>query len=596
MAVAATLLAALPTLIAWASAPPGAAYLGHQLNLDDHMVYSAWAHQAMEGRILFENRFTTDPQPGLTVHLYFLVVGWLAKATGLVLALTLARLALTFVFVRFLGRFLVELGLSVFSAKFALLLSCFGAGVGFLMWERFGQAAVNAPAGLASLLGGGSPIDVWQPEAFVFPSMLTNGLFMAALCLMVAVLRACWRAREGWAAVPGGAAAFLVLMNIHSYDALLLFLAVLAWFAGMAAQRTADWRWFGRVAAIGLGAAPAAAWFVHVLANDPVFQARAATPTYSPAFAQVLAGILPAVLLAVAGLLAKPRRLPRAAGLSALALFALLWPLLGGAAESSRLTPVEWALVYLAAAAIAAIGAGKDRAQGLLLAWALVGVVALYFPAPFQRKLAMGMIVPWAILAGVGVPALVDRLERSTRNLVSALCLVATCATSIMWLQREIGFVRDDVSRTGVHSVFASRDVVRILDHLRAEPGRTVVLAMPGVPDRKGNGEFGRPVIPDLNAVLTGMAGAVTYAGHWSETPDYTKRRNRLTAVFLARTPEEDRQALLDETKADFVVQPNPEAFSSVGDGGGASLIADLSAYGVVVYRGNQFWLVRIIR
>src|SRR4051812_26682055 len=66
--------AALPTTIIWLATSPGSSYLGIQYNLDDHMVYAAWMRQAMDGHILFDNRFATDPQPRLTVHLYFLVL------------------------------------------------------------------------------------------------------------------------------------------------------------------------------------------------------------------------------------------------------------------------------------------------------------------------------------------------------------------------------------------------------------------------------------------------------------------------------------------------------------------------------------------
>jgi arabinosyltransferase C len=230
----------------------------------------------------------------------------------------------------------------------------------------------------------------------------------------------------------------------------------------------------------------------------------------------------------------------------------------------------------------------------LIVAWALVGSAALYFPAPFQRKLAMGLAVPWAVCAALGLATVLERLERSSRNMVAALALAATCATSLLWLQRELIFVRDDVARTAVHSVFYSRDARRIIDLVGAEQGRKVVLAMPGVMNATGPASFGRPTIPDLNAVMSGMAGATTYAGHWSETPDYADRRNRLTKAFLARTPDSERAALLQETGAAYVVQPNPAAFQAVEASGSSSLIADFRPFGELVYEGSQLWLVRV--
>jgi arabinosyltransferase C len=90
-ALAITILVALPTLYCFLIRPDGSLYLGLQYNLDDHMVYAGWMKQAMEGHITFENRFTTDPQPGLTLHLYYLGLGWVAKLAGIPLTMTLAR-------------------------------------------------------------------------------------------------------------------------------------------------------------------------------------------------------------------------------------------------------------------------------------------------------------------------------------------------------------------------------------------------------------------------------------------------------------------------------------------------------------------------
>lgn len=596
LALAAVLLAAIPFLVGLMSLPPGSTYLGHQLNLDDQMVYAAWMHQAMDGKVLFENLFTTDPQPRLTFHLLFLVMGWIAKATGIVAAMAIVRLALTYAFVRLLGRFLVELGLPVFTAKFALVLACFGGGIGYLMWERFGEAARHSPEVLAKLTGGRAPIDVWQPEAFVYPSMLTNALFMAALCLMLVVLRQVWRARESWSAVPLGALAYCVLMNVHSYDALLLFLVTVVWFVGLAASRQATWVWFVRVAVIGLGAAPAAAWFLYVLSQDAVFQARAATPTFAASFPQVALGVLPSLLLALASVFGSSAKRALLGGLVASALVGVMWFALPGGTEAMQLDPVTWSVFFAAAVGAVVLSAGQDRARTLLLSWALVAVTAPYFPAMFQRKLSMGLVVPWAVLAAFGLTALVERVERSSRNIVSALGLVVACASSILWLERELSFIRDDVSRTSMHSVYFSQDATRIIETLAKVKGRKVVLAMPGVANSDGPADFGRPIISDLNPVLSGMAGATTFAGHWSETPDYVARRMRLTALFLAGTRPEEQEAVVRESGADYIVQPNPEAFLAVKGDAGSSVLADLSRFGIKAYTGSQLWLIKVRR
>ena len=78
-------------------------YLGYQYNTDDHMVYSAWMRQAMDGRFFFDNRFTLDAQPGLTVHVYFFVLGLIAKFLGIATTVTIARALLSGLFVWLAG-------------------------------------------------------------------------------------------------------------------------------------------------------------------------------------------------------------------------------------------------------------------------------------------------------------------------------------------------------------------------------------------------------------------------------------------------------------------------------------------------------------
>ena len=186
LALAVTLLVALPTLYCFAIKPAGYSYLGIQYNLDDHMVYAGWMRQAMEGHLTFENRFTTDPQPGLTLHLYFLLLGWIAKIAGIPLTMTLARLGFTYLSVILLGRLVEFVTDRTYPRKLALALSVVGGGIGFLVWHNFGTAIVKPNNDfLAGMLLSRLPVDIWQPEGFFLSSAFTNSLFMVSLCLIL---------------------------------------------------------------------------------------------------------------------------------------------------------------------------------------------------------------------------------------------------------------------------------------------------------------------------------------------------------------------------------------------------------------------------
>lgn len=588
VAIAATLISALPTLLGWMVTPPGQQFLGHPYNLDDHMVYSAWMRQAMDGALFFDNRFAIDDQPRLTFHLYFLLLGWVAKGVGLVAASTLARMAFTFLFVFLLARLCSRLTQDVFVAKLMITLTMLGGGIGFLMWRPFG---VDLPDGspFQSALQGGLPIDVWQPEAFVFPSLLTNGLFMVSLCLMVGIMLAVLGSRDDRRAILPGLLMMLVLMNIHSYDVALIGMVLVAFLVAQVAARAIDWAWLGRATLIVSGALPAAAWFWYVLRNDPVFQARAATETYTRGFRATVAGLLPMALLAfpgwastVTGRIGWKRILP-ATGLL-LGLTVLAEP----AANRYWMGLSVWIAVFVLAIAAAAALASANPALNLVTSWATVSLVAPYFPGLFQRKLAMGIAIPWCLLAAFGIAWCLRHLDRGARNLATALAILIVSASSMLWLQRLLKLERDNVSNTTVHALYLPRDMVQVVRYLDAGSGRRVVFAPPGIPAPLDDGSgFASPAIPDWNPVLSGLTGVYSYAGHWSETPQYAQRRSRLWRDFYnPAAPDAQRRQMLRDIRPTYVLGMKPD----VSQG----MLTDVRNLGEVVVEGATYVLVKI--
>ena len=450
MALLLSVLILVPTLIGLALKPAGL-YLGIQYNFDDHMVYAGWMRQAMEGRILFENRFTTDPQPGLTLHLYFLILGWIAKVVGIPVAMHAARVGFTYLSVILLGRLLEAVSNDTFQRKIALALAIFGGGLGFTVWHNFGVAIVKPVGGpLAGWMLSRLPTDVWQPEGYFFYSALTNSLFMVSLCLILGTFLNVLQAKENKAAILRGALCFGVLMNIHSYDVLLVSLVMLGVPVALFKSETLSKQWVLRALMIALGAVPFALWFVYVLKNDPVFQARAATLTYSPNFRQLIFGFIPLIFFGFFALGKTTKS--QQAGLLALAL--LIVGLFTYAAnpeflkDGYFLTPVTFGICFVGILTIIYLQRQNHAAFAIILCWALVGLIAPYFPALFQRKLTMMLGIPWGILAGMGIANLIALRERGQRNLLSSLVIPICSATGIQWVQREITLARNNVSNT----------------------------------------------------------------------------------------------------------------------------------------------------
>ncbi len=585
-AIAITVLVAIPTLYCFAIRPAGYSYFGIQYNLDDHMVYAGWMKQAMEGHFTFENRFTTDQQPGLTLHLYFLVLGWVAKLTGIPVAMTLARLGFTFLAVILLGRLIEFVTERIYPRKLALALAVVGGGIGFSVWHNFGRI-LELPANpfLKDLLLSRQPVDIWQPEGFFLYSAITNGLFMVSLCLILGVLTSILRVRTDKKAIAVGVACFGLLMNIHSYDVLLIALSLVGFVAATYGSRIITTQWVTRSLLIALGAVPFALWFVYVLKNDPVFQARSQTLTFSPNFRQIFAGYVLLIIPGMVALYTKQRNVLIGLGLFAALLIGL------NVAASSHLTDsyfmsmgVWCGLFGIVVVSLYFIRPEKPG-MALIAAWALVGIIAPYFPQLFQRKLTMMLSVPWGILAGIGVAMILETRERGQRNLLTALCIIVFGATGARWVSREITLAKKDVSSTTMHSIYYSNDVKEILNILTPLGRDAVVAAYPGIPSPSHNeaGEkipdsFDTPLVADLNPIFVGIAGSRTYAGHWSETPDYANRRAALNKEIFSPTPH------LRELGITHLVLPI----------NGLKEQQPLETYGTVIFRGPELALIKL--
>ncbi len=602
LAIGAGIVAAIPVIGGFSHTPPAGHYLGFQYNTDDHMVYAAWMRQAMDGHLLMDNRFTTDNQPGLTIHIYFFVLGLLARFLGISFVSNVARIGFGVGFIFLLHRIVLRLDATFYARKLAMALAVFGGGLGFLVWHTFGEEIVRpAPDVLSSPMLGRLPTDVWQPEGFVFPSMLTNGLFMVSLCLILTIFISVLDSQKNWSKVAIGAVASLVLMNIHSYDVLLVCFVLLGLVAMEFTRRNLTLSWVGRALVIAAGAIPSALWFVYVLANDPVFQARAATQTFSPNFRQVLFGYLPMILLGIIALVARPaaseleRRKRILGAILAAGVFAAMTWAAKDHAGGYFLSPAAWAGAFVALLGSLALLADENPAWNLVASWALLGTIAIYFPGLYQRKLAMGLSIPWAILAALAMAYLGRNQERNPRNLATALVVLLFSASSFRWLLRETDYIRADVSRTTLQSVYVNSDVVRILDSLNSIPGRKVVIAPPGIPAIQIDPSTGArepdvfltPIVPDLNPILTGLTGSYTYAGHWSETPDYNNRRGELSHLYFGNAQATERLAKINELGVQYVVAPVPEAFPQLH-------LFDFRVAGKVVVNGNQFRLIAV--
>ncbi|MDW8103982.1 MAG: hypothetical protein RMK92_03125 [Armatimonadota bacterium] len=493
--VAVVLFTLLPYLFgAWLAL--GRKYFWIHYNVDDHCVYLAWIRQAQEGHFFFENRFTTDPQPRLSVNLFFWAIGTVARWTGLPVLLLFhcIRIGLGLVWLWTLWLLYKRL-LPEGACLPALWLACVSAGLGWLFWRDEGILA---------------PIDVWQVEAFTFLSLYLNPLFVAGSLLMTAIMYDLWRATEEgswWRAVRAGVWA-LLLGNIHSYDVIQVAGAWLTFLAlrSLLSRRLDIRRWLMALVAGAIGL-PTVAYQYWLYRVDPIFRHRADVLTAAPAVWQVLAGYAPLLVLAAVAvvLLARERRLRDEPFL-----FLLCW---------------------------AGVGVGLQYVPRLLAA------VGLLLPLNFERKMVMGAHLPLCALAAWGLWLLVRGLPVRRAQLVMALVIVSTTPSHIRWLIRDGHNLVHNTANTGIHRLYMEPEeweaILWLARNTRAEEA---VLTF-----------------PSFGVFIPAFAGNRVYAGHWGETPQFAQRLRETLHFLDVRRPDSERYELLRRARVKYVVAFSPE-------------------------------------
>jgi hypothetical protein len=161
--------------------------------------------------------------------------------------------------------------------------------------------------------------------------------------------------------------------------------------------------------------------------------------------------------------------------------------------------------------------------------------VVPYLPVSFQRKMVMGLHVPIALLAAIGVVWLADRRAAPTgkrgraRELALAGILLLLSLSNIRYVVRDWNRAVVNQASTGLHPVFWSDQELAAMRWLQTALSRQAVV---------------------LSSTITGcmipaVAGRAVYAGHWGETPEFKARFNEVWSFFRRDWPSAQRLAFL---------------------------------------------------
>lgn len=349
------LLAAMPFVAGWLSAPPDQPFSGILVEREDGFSYLANMRLGAGGDWLFQDVYAVRPHPKTPLYSVFMLLGHLVSPVGdarvpmanLSIMYTASRIVFGAIFLVMLYWFITLLVDDVAQRRLAWALIAMGGGLGWLMMLITGQA----------LPLGAPPLDLYLGEAstviplLAYPHTLLGraALLAGVVCLIRADERSDWR----WAAAAGGLwllAALAVPFHILVAGGLVGGWIVVRWL--MTRQFSV------RLVLMGL-----AAGIPGVILNVVTLAFIGTDPTYAAWTAQ--------------------NQLPLPHVLHLLSAFG----------------------VQTALAIPAAIFLWREKAPraDLLIGWAVAAPFLMLIPLPFQLRFIEGFTIPVGILAVIGV-------------------------------------------------------------------------------------------------------------------------------------------------------------------------------------------------
>ena len=495
-------LTMLPYIRAVQLTPTRHQFAGFISAVDDGNAYLSWIRQASEGRWLLRNPYTIKAQNPHFFNILLVLLGKICAATGLapIIVFHAARLvASVFMLYAFYG-LISEITEDRRIRATAFLLVSVSSGLGWIVYLQVRLAGEPLVARYSL-----HPPDVaagWQvqPEGFTFLAMLMHPLFVTAMALLCVLfkwgLRATRQPDLRSTVVCG--LLLLVLGNVHTYDVVVAYPVLAAWFALAATRGDLSWRQaagrYGLIALLGL---PGPLWAAYTTHVDPAYRAKIMqNPTLSAEPADYVVGYGLVGLLAVVG-----------------AVYVVV---------SSRRSRVR------------AASQATSTGPLLVVVWAVLGFALLYLPVPFQRKLIEGLHLPLCVLAALGLNEVLAPVVRRwlSRPTVIAVAVLVTIPSNVLFVADCLQHVEQnnrDLLGYLVPPVYLTDDEVAALRWLADNTSEADTVLSSSL----------------IGNHIPAHAPCTVVAGHWAETLQYGRALGHVKDFYSSgHIPSRQRQIL----------------------------------------------------
>lgn len=499
----AVLLAAviLPYVVAALAAGEAFDYIGFLINPFDSASYLAKMRQGWEGSWRFVLPFTAQPGEGAYLFTFYLFLGHLARITGL-------SMVLVFHIARGIGSLLLLLALARFVHRVF-------RDQADLAMVAFALAAVGSGMGWLLMFSGYLTSDTWVAEAYPFLSMFSNPHFPIGLAILLwyfaPLMGAGERPRPALLLLLAGLAVSVIMPFGVVVGLLIAGSTVLwKWLEARRQTRTAalDWQhvfWFGLVGGLFL------LYQFWAAQTDPILAGwNAQNLTITRPLWDVVLSLSPALPLALIGVV-------------------YLWR------EKSH------------------------PARHLLIAWLVLGLALIYVPFSLQRRFMLGLYVPTAVLALLGVQVLRARFKRPLRGLIPTL-LSLSFLTNVLWV-----LILMMGALTHPPELYLATNEVQAFAWIRSNTAPdALVLAS-----------------PEIGLLIPGLTGRRVIYGHPYETVNAVEEQAAVESFFREPVVVTRDDPRLEERGVSYIFYSPREAELALGGG------PDFTALPVVFQAGS---------
>ena len=345
----------------------------------------------------------------------------------------------------------------------------------------FAISALGSGLGWLALPFGEIPSDFWVAETYPFLSSYTNPHFAFGLALIILIITPTEKKHPLWIFAASLALAvmspFGVVIALMVVGSDLLFRQDFRSLRNLGSLIPQSWK----IIAVFLGGVPLVAYQYWLFHSDPFMMGwNAQNQTLTPPLWDVLLSLSPGIILALAG--------------------------------------VRWAW--------------EQKAARILILWAGLGLILIFIPWSLQRRFMMGIYVPLAGLATLGLKSLGQKIKPSYRTLIIILFILALPTNLILI------FSGIHAAQTQEPTICLTIDEIQAYNWIEANtPPNALILTG-----------------PETGLYIPAYTGRSVIYGHPYETVDAETSKATVTAFFSGEMTPTQADTLLQTQGVDYIL------------------------------------------